>query len=209
MTYIDSFSVRDGGLSVSFDGGGSVHIVLPSLDVLSERVVENMVNEFKSRLSSMADPGEMGLFDRLLMLREQFFTPAGRQEVLSQIRVFDAIKVVTATPSTVLAVTIIEADGDIVSRVNEAGAYAYHEELFSLHREAVRYATTAWRKRLNGIKTLIFLGAKLHRALLLVSMGSLIGSAAAWTLNDMYMVVLLGLSVSSFFFSTFLNQFNL
>ena len=208
MTFIDSFTVRDGGLSVSFDGYGSIMIVLPSLDTLSERVVMSMVHGFESRLSSLAAPGDMGLFERLRALRKQFFTPAGRQEISSHVRVFDAIKVVTATPSTVLAVTVIEADGDIISRVNEAGAYAYHEELFRLHGEAVKYATEAWRRRLNEIKALINLGAKLHRVLLLVSMGSLIGSAAAYSLNVIYTAVLLGLSVSSFLFSTFLNQFN-
>ena len=208
MTFIDSFTVRDGGLSVSFDGYGSIMIVLPSLDTLSERVVVSMVHGFESRLSSLAAPGDMGLFERLRALRKQFFTTAGRQDVSSHVRVFDAIKVVTATPSTVLAVTVIEADGDIISRVNEAGAYAYREELFRLHGEAVKYATEAWRRRLNEIKALINLGAKLHRVLLLVSMGSLIGSAAAYSLNVIYTAVLLGLSVSSFLFSTLLNQFN-
>ncbi len=209
MTYIDSFSVRDAGLSVSFDGYESILIVLPSLDAVTERVVESMVHGFESRLSSMADTGDVGLLGRLWMLREQFFTPAGRREVLSHVRVFDAIKVVTATPSMVLAVTVIEADGDIISRVNDAVAYAYHEELFRLHREAVKYATGAWRRRLHAIRELVRLGAIMHRALLLVSMGSLIGSAAAWRLNGLYTAVMLGLGVLSFLFSTFFNQFNL
>lgn len=143
MTSIDSFSVSGGRLSVSFDGYGSILIVLPSLDALSERAVVGVVQGFELRLSSLATPGDQGLLARLRELREQFFTPEGRQEVLSHFKVFDAIKVVTATPSTVLAVTVVEADGDIISRVNEAGAYAYSEDLFRLHGEAVKYATGA------------------------------------------------------------------
>ncbi len=209
MTYIDSFTVRDGGLSVSFDGYDSILITLPSLDALSERVVVSMVHGLESRLSSMAAPADKRLFERLRMLREQFFTPTGRQEVSSHLRVFDAIKVVTATPSTLLAVTVIEADGDIVSRVNEAGAYAYSEELFRLHSEAVKYATGAWRRRLQEIRELVRLGADVHRALLLVSMGSLIGSAATWSLDGILKMAFLGLSVLSFLFSTFFSQFNI
>ncbi len=209
MTYIDSFTVGEGGLSVSFDGIEGVMIVLPSLDALSEHVVESMIHGFESRLSSIAETGDIGVFGRLWMLRKKFFTPAGRQEILSQVEVFDAIKVVTANPSTVLAVTVIEADGDIISRVNEAGAYAYSEELFRLHREAVKYATGAWRLRLQGIRDLVRLGAKLHKALLLVSMGSLMGSVASWSLDRMFTAVLLGLGVLSFFFSTFFSRFNL
>ena len=109
----------------------------------------------------------------------------------------------------IAAKTIIEIDGDIITRVNEGGVYAYHEELFRLHSEAVKYATGAWRKRLLGIRDLIRLGAKLRRALLLVSIGSLIGSAAAWSLGRMLTAAFLGLSVLSFFFSTYLYQFNL
>ena len=209
MTYIDSFSVSGGGLSVSFDGYGSILIVLPSLDALSERAVVGVVQGFESRLSSLADPGGVGMLGRLRELREQFFTPEGRQEFLSHFKVFDAIKVVTATPSTVLAVTVVEADGDIISRVNEAGAYAYSEDLFRLHREAVKYATGAWRLRLQRIRDLVRLGAKLHRALLLVSMGSLMGSAAAWRLDHVILAVFLGLGVLSFVCSTFFRQFKL
>lgn len=209
MTYIDSFSVSDGRLSVSFDGYGSILIVLPSLDALSERAVLGVVQGFESRLSSLAAPGDVGLLGRLWELWEQFFTPEGRQEVLSHFTVFDAIKVVTATPSTVLAVTVVEADGDIISRVNEAGAYAYSEDLFRLHREAVKYATGAWRLRLQRIRDLVRLGAKLHRALLLVSMGSLMGSAAAWGLENVLMAPFLGLGVLSFVCSTFFSKFNL
>ncbi len=209
MTYIDSFSVSDGRLSVSFDGYGSILIVLPSLDALSARAVVGVVQGFESRLSSLAAPGDVGLLGRLRELWEQFFTPGGRQEVLSHFRVFDAIKVVTATPSTMLAVTVVEADGDIISRVNEAGAYAYSEDLFRLHREAVKYATGAWRLRLQRIRDLVRLGAKLHRALLLVSMGSLMGSAAAWGLENVLMAPFLVLGVLSFACSTFFNKFNL
>jgi hypothetical protein len=209
LTYIDSFSVGDGGLSVSFDGYGSIIIVLPSLDALSERAVRGMVQGFESRLASSAAPGYTGTLGRLRELREQFFTPAGRREVVSHVRVFDAIRVVTATPSTVLAVTVIEVDGDIISRVNEAGAYAYSGELFKLHREAVKYATGAWRLRLQEIRDLVRLGAKLHKALLLVSMGSLMGSVASLSLDRMFTAVFLGLGVLSFFFSTFFSRFNL
>ncbi len=108
----------------------------------------------------------------------------------------------------IAAKTIIEIDGDIITRVNESGAYAYHEDLFKLHRDAVKYATGAWRKRLLGTRDLIHLRAKLHRALLLVSLCSLIGSAAAWGLGGMLTAAFLGLSVLSFFFSTYLRQFN-
>lgn len=209
MTSIDSFSVSGGRLSVSFDGYGSILIVLPSLDTLSERAVVGVVQGFELRLSSLATPGDQGLLARLRELREQFFTPEGRQEVLSHFKVFDAIKVVTATPSTVLAVTVVEADGDIISRVNEAGAYAYSEDLFRLHGEAVKYATGAWRLRLQRIRDLVRLGADLHRALLLVSMGSLIGSAAAWGLDNVLMAPFLGLGVLSFICSIFFRQFNL
>lgn len=66
----------------------------------------------------------------------------------------------------------------------------------------------AWRKNLLGIRDLIRLGAKLHRALLLVSIGSLTGSAAAWDLGGVLMAAFLGLGVLSFFFSTYLRQFN-
>lgn len=208
MTYIDSFAVRDGGLSVSFDGSESILIVLPSLDALSERVVVSMVNGLESRLSSITAPSDVGLLERLRELRKQFFTAAGRQEVSSHARIFDTIRVVTATPSTVLAVTVIEADGDIVSRVNEDVAYAYCEELFRLHGAAVKYATGTWRKRLQEIRELVHLGADVHRALLLVSMGSLIGSAATWSLDGIFKAAFLGLSVLSFLFSTFFSQFN-
>ena len=208
MTLIDAFSVNEGRLSVHLDDIGNITIVLPSLDALSEQLVEKMVHEFESRLSSIVAPSDLGLFERLMDFREKFFTPAGRQQVSSHIRVFDSITVHTMTPSTVLAVTVIEADGDIITRVNEGGVYAYHEELFRLHSEAVKYATGAWRKRLLGIRDLIRLGAKLRRALLLVSIGSLIGSAAAWGLGGMLTAAFLGLSVLSFFFSTYLRQFN-
>jgi hypothetical protein len=207
LTYIDAFSVNE-GLSVSLDDIGNILIVLPSLDALSGQLVEKMVHEFESRLSSIVAPSDLGLFERFRDFREKFFTPAGRQEVSSYIRVLDSITVYTMTPSTVLAVTVIEADGDIITRVNEGGVYAYHEDLFRLHSEAVKYATGAWRKRLLGIRDLIRLGAKLRRGLLLVSIGSLIGSAAAWSLGGMLTVALLGLSVLSFFFSTYLRQFN-
>jgi len=209
LTLIDAFSVNEGRLSVHLDDIGNITIVLPSLDALSEQLVEKMVHEFESRLSSIVAPSDLGLFERLRDLREKFFTPAGRQQVSSHVRVFDSITVHTMTPSTVLAVTVIEADGDIITRVNEGGVYAYHEELFTLHREAVKYATGAWRKRLLGIRDLIRLGAKLHRAMLLVSIGSLIGSAASWGLGGMLTAAFLGLSVLSFFFSTYLRQFNL
>jgi len=209
LTLIDAFSVNEGRLSVSLDDIGNILIVLPSLDALSEQIVEKTVQEFESRLSSIVAPSDLGLFERLRDFREKFFTPAGRQQVSSQLRVFDSITVYTMTPSTVLAVTVVEADGDIITRVNEGGAYAYHEDLFTLHREAVKYATRAWRKRLLGIRDLIRLGAKLHRALLLVSIGSLIGSAASWGLGGMLTAAFLGLSVLSFFFSTYLRQFNL
>lgn len=208
MTYVDSFSVG-GGLSVSFDGYGGILIVLPSLDALRERAVVGVAQGFESRLSSLTARGDAGLLGRLRELRELFFTPEGREEVLSHVRVFDAIRVVTATPSTVLAVTVVEADGDIISRVNESGAYAYSEELFRLHREAVKYATEAWRTRLQRVRDLVRLGAKVHRALLLVSMGSLVGSAAAWTLNRVLMAAFLGLGVLSFVCSTFFSRFNL
>ena len=208
MTYVDSFSVG-GGLSVSFDGYGGILIVLPSLDALRERAVVGVAQGFESRLSSLTARGDAGLLGRLRELRELFFTPEGREEVLSHVRVFDAIRVVTATPSTVLAVTVVEADGDIISRVNESGAYAYSEELFRLHREAVKYATEAWRTRLKRVRDLVRLGAKVHRALLLVSMGSLVGSAAAWTLNRVLMAAFLGLGVLSFVCSTFFSRFNL
>lgn len=208
MTLIDAFSVNEGRLSVHLDDIENITIVIPSLDALSEQLVEKMVHEFESRLSSLVAPSDLGLFERLGELREKFFTPAGRQEVSSQLKVFDTITVYTMTPSTVLAMTVIEADGDIITRVNEGGAYAYHEDLFRLHSEAVKYATEAWRKRLLGIRDLIRLGAKLHRALLLVSIGSLIGSAAAWSLGRMLTAAFLGLSVLSFFFSTYLRQFN-
>lgn len=209
MTYIDAFSVNEGELSISLDGYENILIMLPSLDALSEQIVEKMVHEFESKLSSIVAPSDLGLFERLRDFREKFFTPAGRQEVLSNIRVFDSIKVYTMTPSTVLVVTVIEADGDIITRVNESSVYAYHEDLFKLHRDAVKYATGAWRKRLLGIRDLIRLGAKLYRILLLVSLGSLIGSAAAWGLGEVLTAVFLGLSVLSFFFSTYLRQFNL
>lgn len=208
MTYIDSFSVG-GGLSVSFDGYGGILILLPSLDALSERAVGGMAQGFESRLSSLAARGDAGLLERLRELREQFFTAEGREEVLSHVRVFDAIRVVTATPYTVLAVTVVEADGYIISRVNEAGAYSYSEELFRLHREAVKYAAGAWRTRLQRVRDLVRLGANMHRALLLVSMGSLVGSAVAWTLNRVLMAAFLGLGVLSFVCSTFFSQFNL
>ena len=209
MTYIDAFSVNEGELSVSLDGYENILIMLPSLDALSEQLVEKTVQEFESRLSSLVAPSDLGLFEMLRDLREKFFTPAGRQEVSSHVRVFDSITVYTMTPSTVLATTVIEADGDIITRVNEGGAYAYHEELFRLHREAVKYAMGAWRKRLLGIRDLVSLGAKLYRTLLLVSIGSLIGSAASWGLGWMLTAAFLGLSVLSFFFSTYLRQFNL
>ncbi len=208
MTYIDSFSVDESRLSVHLDGCENILIELPSLDALSGRLVEKMVHDFESSLSSLVAPSDLGLFERLGALREKFFTPAGRQEVSSHMRVFDSIKVYTVTPSTVLAVTVIEADGDIVTRVNEDGAYAYREELFRLHREAVKYATETWRKKLLGIRDLIRLGAKLHRALLLVSIGSLMGSAAAWGFGGLLTAAFLGLSVLSFLFSTYLRQFN-
>ncbi|MCK4701882.1 hypothetical protein KAT55_00850 [Candidatus Bathyarchaeota archaeon] len=208
MTLIDAFSVNEGRLSVSLDGYDNILIMLPSPDALSEQLVEDMVHEFESRLSSLLAPSDLGLFERLRELREKFFTPAGRQEVSSQIKVFDSITVHTMTPSTVLTMTVIEADGDIITRVNESAVYAYHEDLLRLHREAVKYATGAWRKRLLGIRDLIRLGAKLHRALLLVSLGSLIGSAAAWSLGELLAAAFLGLGVLSFFFSTFLAQFN-
>ena len=192
MTYIDSFSLG-GGLSVSFDGYGGILIVLPSLDALRGRAVVGVAQGFESRLSSLAARDDVGLLGRLRDLREQFFTAEGREEVLSHVRVFDAIRVVTATPHTVLAVTVVEADGDIISRVNEAGAYAYSEELFRLHGEAVKYATGSWRTRLQRVRDLLRLGAKVHRALLLVSMGSLVGSAAAWTLDRVLTAAFLGL----------------
>jgi hypothetical protein len=209
LTYIDAFSVNEGELSISLDGYENILIMLPSLDALSEQIVEKMVHEFESKLSSVVAPSDLGLFERLRDFREKFFTPAGRQEVLSHVRVFDNVKVYTMTPSTLLAVTVIEADGDIITRVNDSGVYAYHEELFRLHREAVKYAAGAWRKNLVGIRDLIRLGAKLYRILLLVSLGSLIGSAAAWGLGEVLTAVFLGLSVLSFFFSTYLRQFNL
>ncbi|MCK4582398.1 hypothetical protein KAU18_03715 [Candidatus Bathyarchaeota archaeon] len=208
MTLIDAFSVNEGRLSVQIDSYENILIMLPSLDSLSEQIVEKTVQEFESRLSSIVAPRDLGLFERLRDFREKFFTPAGRQEVSSHVRVFDSIKVYTMTPSTVLAVTVVEADGDIITRVNKSGVYAYHEDLFKLHREAVKYATGAWRKRLLGIRDLIRLGAKLHRALQLVSIGSLIGSAASWGLGRMLTAAFLGLSVLSFFFSTYLRQFN-
>jgi hypothetical protein len=208
LTYIDAFSFNEGELSVSLDGYENILIMLPSLDALSEQLVEKIVQGFESRLSSVVAPSDLGLFERLRDFREKFFTPAGRQEVLSHVRVFDSVKVYTMTPSTLLAVTVIEADGDIITRVNESGVYAYHEELFRLHREAVKYAAEAWRKNLLGIRDLIRLGAKLHRALLLVTIGSLTGSAAAWDLGGVLMAAFLGLGVLSFFFSTYLRQFN-
>jgi len=208
LTYIDSFSVG-GGLSVSFDGYGGILIMLPSLDALRGRAVVGVAQGFESRLSSLTARGDTELLGRLRELRELFFTPEGREEVLSHVRVFDAIRVVTATPSTVLAVTVVEADGDIISRVNESDAYAYSEELFRLHREAVKYATEAWRTRLQRVRDLVRLGAKVHRALLLVSMGSLVGSAAAWTLIRVLMAAFLGLGALSFVCSTFFSRFNL
>ena len=209
MTLIDAFSVYEGSLSVHIDSYENILIMLPSLDALSEQIVEKTVQAFESRLSSIVAPSDLGLFERLRDFREKFFTPAGRQEVSSRIRVFDSIKVYTMTPSTVLAMTIVEADGDIITRVNESGVYAYHEDLFKLHRDAVKYAMGAWRKRLLGIRDLVSLGAKLYRMLLLVSLGSLIGSAAAWSLGELLAAALLGLGVLSFFFSTFLTQFNI
>jgi hypothetical protein len=208
LTYIDSFSVG-GGLSVSFDGYGGILIVLPSLDALRGRAVVAVAQDFESRLSSLAARSDVGLLGRLRELRELFFTAEGREEVLSSVRVLDAIRVVTATPSTVLAVTVVEADGDVISRVNEDGAYAYSAELLRLHGEAVKYATGAWRSRLQRVRDLVRLGAKVHRALLLVSMGTLVGSAAAWTLDRVLMVAFLGLGVLSFVCSTFFSQFNL
>jgi hypothetical protein len=209
LTLIDAFSVNEGELSVSLDGYENILIMLPSLDALSEQIVEKMVHEFESRLSSIAAPSDLGMLERLRNFREKFFTPAGRQEVSSHVRIFDSIKVYTMTPSTVLAITIVEADGDIITRVNESGVYAYHEDLFKLHGDAVKYAIGAWRKRLLGIRDLVSLGAKLYRMLLLVSLGSLIGSTAAWSLGELLAAAFLGLSVLSFFFSTYLRQFNL
>jgi len=58
LTYIDPFTVRDGGLSVSFDGYESILILLPSLDALSKRIVESMVHGFESGLSSLTDKSD-------------------------------------------------------------------------------------------------------------------------------------------------------
>lgn len=209
MTYIDAFRVNEGGLSIRLNDIGNISIVLPSLDALSLQLVEKTVQEFESRLSSIVAPSDLGLFERLRDFREKFFTPAGRQEVSSYVRVFDSITVYTVTPSTVLATTVIEADGDIITRVNEDGAYAYHEELFRLHGEAVKYATGAWRRRLLVIRDLVRLGAKLYRTLLLASICSLMGFAAALSLGWVLTAAFLGLSALSFFFSTFFRQFNL
>lgn len=65
------------------------------------------------------------------------------------------------------------------------------------------------RLRLQRIRDLVRLGADLHRALLLVSMGSLMGSATAWGLENVLMAPFLGLGVLSFICSIFFRQFNL
>lgn len=86
------------------------------------------------------------------------------------------IKVITQTLSEVLAVTLIELDGDIILRIPQGEIHVRRVDLFRIHEANVRYAALLWREDIRALIDVVKFAKTAWRVMAVASVLSTLGS---------------------------------
>lgn len=112
------------------------------------------------------------------------------------------IKVITQTLSEVLAVTLIELDGDIILRIPHGGVHVRRVDLFRIHEANVRYAILLWRMDIRALIDIVKFAKTAWRVMaaasVLSTLGSLGFSSITETVNLFVVSVPIVMSVLTF-----------
>lgn len=159
---------------------GHIVTVLPPLDRLNQSDIERYLEAYEEEISRLEArtkfTGIIKITSRLGYATGLLLNRGKDPRIRSLHEGGTWIKVITQTPSDVLAVTLIEVDGDIVLKVPNGGVHVRWVDLHRIHETNVRHAVLLWREDIRALIDVVKFAKTAWRVMAAASVLSTLGS---------------------------------
>lgn len=159
---------------------GHIVTVLPPLDRLNQSDVRRYLEARKEEVSRLEARSTLAgirkLTSRLRYVTGLLLRKGKAPRIRSLHEGGTWMKVITQTPSEVVAVTLIELDGDIIFRIPDGGVHERMFDLYRVHEANVRHAVLLWREDIRALIDVVKFAKTAWRVAAVASVLSTLGS---------------------------------